>query len=223
MSMWMRYCCYKIRTHLCCDDWHVLTVQDDTFSVPIHAYPIAAGVTFPASIDFGAVAVGARVTRTIPLACTVPVEFEFTISNQRPDSEFTVIPASGVIPALGCINVEIGFQPTAMCTHVTDLVLSLSQYEAAPMTCCVTGCSPSGTMRKSLLKQNLGAEMLDMEELDGLKLLNDALRKSLSRTALGGSGHGDLVTESTWRARKRSLDPMEVCNQQCCRFSRNIS
>ena len=56
-------------------------VQDDApLLVPLHAYPVTGTLGAPATVAFGACAVGRPVTRRIPLTCDVPIDVEYEVN-----------------------------------------------------------------------------------------------------------------------------------------------
>lgn len=112
--------------------------------IPLHAYPVANTVRdFPNRIDFGAVPIGQVVRREIPLACSVPIEFEFAVELVKPHASFTVFPLSGIIPANGTAKVEIEFRPLAYMTASAELQLMVSQLGFEPVICMLVGSSSS--------------------------------------------------------------------------------
>lgn len=125
--------------------------QADNLIVPIHAYPAANDVTLPRIIDFGRVPIGATRTRTVPLTCKIPIQFEyeFTLIEEHPDIQVT--PLSGKIPADGTVNVVVTFKPTRHRTARAELQFVVSQFDFEPVPLTVCGSCPPDLLRDSTI------------------------------------------------------------------------
>jgi hypothetical protein len=90
--------------------------------------------------------------KRIPLTCTVPIDFEFTVTTTQPNSAIRVTPESGVIPARGSIDLIVAFTPINYVTSHMTFELTLTQFAAKPMSCQVTGASAPGLVTAKHLK-----------------------------------------------------------------------
>eukprot|EP00449_Zooxanthella_nutricula_P039625 CAMPEP_0198597400 /NCGR_PEP_ID=MMETSP1462-20131121/144375_1 /TAXON_ID=1333877 /ORGANISM="Brandtodinium nutriculum, Strain RCC3387" /LENGTH=500 /DNA_ID=CAMNT_0044329061 /DNA_START=36 /DNA_END=1534 /DNA_ORIENTATION=+ len=129
--------------------------------VPIHAYPSVNDLSLPRIIDFGRVAIGTRKTRTIPLSCKIPIQFEYEITVLEDHPDFEVSPLLGAIPADGAAEVVVTFAPTRHRTSRVELRFNLSQFDFDPVVVSVVGSCAPDLLRDEIL-QSAQAE-LDVE------------------------------------------------------------
>ena len=85
-----------------------------------------------------------RRTRTIPLRCKAPVDFDFQLSMVQPHPAYTVHPMSGIIPAYGQIEITVTFAPIEFNTAIMKLQLTISQFNSTPLVCTFIGTSTPG-------------------------------------------------------------------------------
>jgi hypothetical protein len=116
--------------------------------VPIHAYPVAHGFSFPKKIDFGSCPLGRVRTKRIEMKCQVPVSFEYEIEPSEAADFKIVTPLKGKIPANGSTYVEIQFSPLKFATVSFTFRVKISQYDFKPILCEVTGSALPGIVRK---------------------------------------------------------------------------
>lgn len=190
-------------------------VQEETFSVPVHAYPSVPAAKLPRHIDFGNVPAGQTRTHTITLASPIPVPFDFTLINLQPEADFQVSCAAGTIPANGSIDVTVTFQPTTLSSHVTQLQLQVDHFHSDPICCDVSGYAQSGTARKSELQKLLGSAPEDMATLDSVVLLTEAMRAALTEST-GVLGKRASFGDGKWKVPRKSLAPIEVRDIDRC-------
>eukprot|EP00051_Salpingoeca_urceolata_P016712 m.223783 g.223783 ORF g.223783 m.223783 type:complete len:951 (-) comp18759_c0_seq1:27-2879(-) len=121
-------------------------VEDgENLLVPVHAYPVvgASGSSLPPRVDFGAVPLGETRTRSFPLDCTVPIDFEYRVNVLEANPCFQISPASGTIPAKGTTTLEVSYTPQRFATVSSTFELELSQLHSKPVRCTLTGsCAP---------------------------------------------------------------------------------
>lgn len=125
--------------------------RDQVRSVPIHAYPVAHGFSFPRKIDFGPCPLGRTQTKRIEMKCKVPVDFgyEIVLPCENVSADFKISsPSKGTIPASGSAFVEIQFTPLKLATVSFSFMVRISQYDFKPLKIHVTGSSLPGIVRK---------------------------------------------------------------------------
>jgi len=120
--------------------------------VPIHAYPSANDIALPRIIDFGRVAIGTSRTKVVPLACKIPLQFEFEITVLEEHPDFQVSPLAGIIPPDGAANVSITFFPTRHRTARAELQFNVAQFDWEPVTVSIVGSSAPDIAKDELLK-----------------------------------------------------------------------
>lgn len=138
--------------------------EHENMLIPLHGYPVMNDAIFPKSIDLGTCNVGQTITQGVKLECKVPIEFEYSISTiggQNP--EFSVSPASGIVPANGGVEVEITYSPQRMTTAELQLHVTISQFGFKPILCRVVASAEPGApmaskaeiegMAKTIVKQ----------------------------------------------------------------------
>mmetsp|Transcript_88614 Transcript_88614/g.228542 ORF Transcript_88614/g.228542 Transcript_88614/m.228542 type:complete len:864 (-) Transcript_88614:82-2673(-) len=120
--------------------------------VPIHAYPSANDITLPRIVDFGRVAIGTSKSKTIPLSCKIPIQFEYEIVVIEEHPDFTISPLTGVIPADGSTQIVLNFKPSRHGTAHTELQFNIAQFDFEPVTVSVTGSCHPDISRNEVLK-----------------------------------------------------------------------
>mmetsp|Transcript_72733 Transcript_72733/g.113810 ORF Transcript_72733/g.113810 Transcript_72733/m.113810 type:complete len:859 (-) Transcript_72733:74-2650(-) len=134
--------------------------------VPIHAYPSANDIVLPRIVDFGKVAVGTTKSKTIPLSCKIPIQFEFEITIVEADPDFEVTPLSGVIPADGSVEVGITFLPKRHRTSRLELKFNIAQFDFEPVLVSVVGSSAPDLAKDELLRQHeLGTSIAARQQI----------------------------------------------------------
>jgi hypothetical protein len=88
------------------------------YQVPIHAYPVVAKINCPATLDFGMVPIGQELEKSFSFSCDVPIQFEYKLSCLDANSDFTIAPMAGIIPAEGSVQVTVLFRPTRLYTSL---------------------------------------------------------------------------------------------------------
>eukprot|EP00794_Sanderia_malayensis_P003528 gene3528-4029_t len=126
------------------------SVSDENLVVPLYAYPIMDIADFPSNVYFSPTAIGQTKTKIIPLKCSSQVNFDFQISFLQRHSAFDVQPLSGVVPGGGKVDIRITFSPVEYCTAHLQLQVNVSQMNAKPLLCSITGISIPGLVHKSL-------------------------------------------------------------------------
>jgi len=136
--------------------------------VPIHAYPSANDLTLPRIIDFGKVAIGTSKSRTIPLSCKIPIQFEYDITVVEAHPDFEITPVAGIIPAEGATHVTITFTPTRHRTARTELKFNIAQFDFDPVAVSVVGCClPDLSKGDILLDDSLQNTLADTSRIQG--------------------------------------------------------
>jgi hypothetical protein len=120
--------------------------------VPIHAYPSANDIVLPRIVDFGKLAVGKSKSKTIPLSCKVPIQFEYEITVLEEHPDFTVSPLKGVIPPDGSTDIVITFKPSRHRTSRTELQFAIAQFDFEPVTVSVVGSCHPDIAKEDVLK-----------------------------------------------------------------------
>ena len=140
-------------------------VQDGTnLLIPIHGYPVVAEAKVPRNLTFPNSAIGERVTRELPLHCTVPIDFDFHVRVMQDHPYFDISPLQGVVPANGKAFITISYTPLAYCTVSMQFEVLLSQFGAKPIVCNVCGTSKPGVAKEKARLQLTAAD----PELDAL-------------------------------------------------------
>uniref|UniRef100_UPI00398E694C cilia- and flagella-associated protein 221 isoform X1 n=2 Tax=Pristiophorus japonicus TaxID=55135 RepID=UPI00398E694C len=116
----------------------------DTLLVPVHAYPVANIVDFPACITIKDIPLGQSKDIIIPLRCSCPVDFEFQLNVLQLHHAFTIQPTAGIIPADGQVEIVVTYTPTNRATAQIELQLIISQFNSKPCICTITGTSHPG-------------------------------------------------------------------------------
>ncbi len=86
--------------------------------MPIHAYPVVAKINCPPTLDFGMVPIGQELEKTFSFSCDVPIQFEYKLASLDANSDFTISPMLGIIPAEGTVQVRVLFRPTRLYTSL---------------------------------------------------------------------------------------------------------
>lgn len=120
--------------------------------VPIHAYPSVNDIALPRFLDFGKVAIGTSKSKSIPLSCKIPIQFEYEITVAEAHADFEIAPLAGVIPADGTTNVVITFNPSRHCTATAELKFHIAQFDFEPVSVSVVGCSVPDLHKEEVLK-----------------------------------------------------------------------
>ncbi|XP_013411374.1 cilia- and flagella-associated protein 221 [Lingula anatina] len=130
--------------------------NEENLVIPIHAYPVMNTASFPTHVDFPSVPIGQQFSKTIPLKCDAPIDFEFQLSFLQPHPTFTVEPMSGMVPANGEVEITVTFAPTEFLTAHMKLQLVISQFNSKPLVCTFTGTSKPGLAKeRTEMKQDL--------------------------------------------------------------------
>ncbi|XP_078465320.1 cilia- and flagella-associated protein 221 isoform X1 [Lampetra planeri] len=142
----------RVCVEFCPDEWRyyydcirVHCQGDETLLVPIHGYPVVNVPDLPSFLNIPDTALGESREVAIPLRCSCPIDFEFQVSITQPNPAITVTPSSGLIPAHGETRLAVRFSPREFCTARATLSLLVSQFNAKPLECTVTGTSTPGT------------------------------------------------------------------------------
>ncbi|XP_032821342.2 cilia- and flagella-associated protein 221 [Petromyzon marinus] len=142
----------RVCVEFCPDEWRyyydcirVHCQGDETLLVPIHGYPVVNVPDLPSFLNIPDTALGESREVAIPLRCSCPIDFEFQVSITQPNPAITVTPSSGLIPAHGETRLAVRFSPREFCTARATLSLLVSQFNAQPLECTVTGTSTPGT------------------------------------------------------------------------------
>ncbi|KAM3910134.1 LOW QUALITY PROTEIN: cilia- and flagella-associated protein 221 [Leptodactylus fuscus] len=122
---------------------------DETLLVPLHAYPAMDLLDFPSHVNLSDVPLGESAHYILPLRCASPVDFEFCIVCSQPHKDFEISPTSGVIPGGGDVAVTVLYTPSRYGSAQITLQLLISEFNAKPRVCVVTGtCSPKLSPKK---------------------------------------------------------------------------
>eukprot|EP00452_MALV-II_sp_L67-6_P000214 gene214-212_t len=125
----------------------------ETVVVPIHGYRYTAAndLSVPAYVDFGTVAIGTSRTKVLPLACKIPIDFEYQFTILSKDEAFEVTPLHGLIPADAVTNVAITYMPTRHKTSTMAIQLDVAQFDFKPVTINLLGnCIPDPSKEETL-------------------------------------------------------------------------
>ena len=199
------------------DRWCVRTphrhVQAETLSVPVHAYPTATGLQIPRNLDFGAVAIGTTVRRTLTLASAAPIAFEFALvatpatHPDDPASPFSVAPMRGTVPARGSCEVIATFTARTHTTATCQLSLDVAQLFSKPLVCTLSGRAGPGAARDGAIAAFSGGHVPEtMAELDGDDLLAAAVQRARSKSRPRGSSGA----QPRRRPQPGKLSPIQV-------------
>jgi len=123
--------------------------EHENMLIPLHGYPVMNDAIFPKNIDLGSCNVGQSITQGVKLECKVPIEFEYSISVLNQNPEFSISPASGIVPANGCQEVEITYSPQRMTTSELLLHVTISQFGFKPLLCRVMASAEPGKPMRS--------------------------------------------------------------------------
>ncbi|XP_034031522.1 cilia- and flagella-associated protein 221 [Thalassophryne amazonica] len=131
---------------------------DENILIPVHAYPIIDDLCFPPRIDLPATPLGQSVSRTIPLRCSCPVDFEFQVDIIETHKAFSIHPLTGVIPANGEVKITVTFSPFQYETCQITIQLVISQFNTKPHLCTITGSS-APHLASSLMEKGFGYDL----------------------------------------------------------------
>lgn len=155
------------------DEWRyyydcirIHTKGEENLVIPIHAYPVMSTEDFPSQLVFPPVPVGHRMMKCLPLRCNVPIDFEFQLTITQPHSAFNVDPMSGIVPANGEVSICVTFTPSEFSTAHMCLQLLVSQFNAKPFNCHITGCSAPGLAKEITLAETVSSVEEEPESLD---------------------------------------------------------
>ncbi|XP_029201287.2 LOW QUALITY PROTEIN: cilia- and flagella-associated protein 221-like [Acropora millepora] len=142
------------------DDWRyyydcirIHTKAEENLIVPIHAYPVMDTEGFPREVHFPSVPLGESVTHVVPLKCSIPVDFEFTLSYIQLHPSFTVSPMSGIVEGNSELEIKVTFSPMDFSTAHMKLQLMVSQFNMSPLVCSFTGTSEPGLAKRLKAKE----------------------------------------------------------------------
>ncbi|XP_071978252.1 cilia- and flagella-associated protein 221 isoform X2 [Engystomops pustulosus] len=122
---------------------------EETLLVPLHAFPSMELLHFPSHITLSDVALGQSAHYILQLRSTCPVDFEFCIICSQPHKDFEIWPTSGMVPGAGEVDVTVTYTPSSYGTAQITLELLISEFNAKPRLCVVSGtCSPKWTVKK---------------------------------------------------------------------------
>ena len=134
------------------DAIRVFSDGDAPLLVPMHAYPVMNEVALPSKLDFGHCPLGEPTTRSLELACHVPIQFEYSVQVDKPHPHFELVSAPrGLVPAQGAARLAVRFTPITLGTSVCELVVAVSQFGATPHRVTVTGSAMAGMLRERAL------------------------------------------------------------------------
>ena len=104
-------------------------------NVPIHAYPVmnSSQRYLPSLIDLGKTEVGQSLTRSLELACSVPVTFEYEIKVLEPHPDISIGPVAGEVPGRGRQAIEISYNPKSASTAACTVSFMLSEFDFKPI------------------------------------------------------------------------------------------
>ena len=125
--------------------------EEEILLIPIHAYPTLAKIDFPKNIKLGPCNVGDTVTKVVKLESSVPIQFEYDLKILQPNSQISISPMKGIIPANGSQDVIIKFTPLKMSTALCQLEVNTSQFNFSPTITYITGSVDAHMHRKKLL------------------------------------------------------------------------
>ncbi|KAG9465478.1 hypothetical protein GDO78_018231, partial [Eleutherodactylus coqui] len=121
---------------------------DETLLVPLHAYPVMDLLDFPSHVNLSEVPLGQSSHYVLPLRCSCPVDFAFSITCPQPHKDFDISPASGIIPGGEAVEVTVTYNPSSYGTAQIRLELLISEFNAKPRICVITGtCTPRLTAK----------------------------------------------------------------------------
>ncbi|RUS76179.1 hypothetical protein EGW08_016057, partial [Elysia chlorotica] len=119
---------------------------EENIIVPIHGYPIMSTKEFPKNYTFQSIPVGHRLSKTFPLKCMAPIDFEFSFKYIQPHPAFLIEPLSGIVPANGQVEITVIFAPFEFQTASMKVELTISQFNSKGIVCVFTGSSRPGLL-----------------------------------------------------------------------------
>lgn len=125
----------------------------DQLTVPIHAYPVLAEVAVPSAVDFGVCPIQTPTVKSFSIKCNVPIDFEYKISILSSHPAFALSSMLGTIPANGEVRIVLTYTPSDYTTSSMAFELLLSQYNAVPIRCQVTGSCAPGALRDATVQR----------------------------------------------------------------------
>lgn len=141
--------------------------NEENLVVPIHGYPIMSTKEIPRNFTFQAIPVGHRCSKTFPLRCMAPIDFEFNIKYIQPHPAFLVEPLSGIVPANSEAEVTVTFAPFEFQTATMKIELGISQFNSRGIICTFTGNSLPGLLKANTLT-SIQSEVLDPRSVSPL-------------------------------------------------------
>lgn len=166
------------------------TPGEENLVIPIHAYPVMNTTEWPEHITFPPVPVGHTSTKVIPLHCYAPIDFEFALSVLQHHPAFKIKPMSGVVPANGEVDIEVTFTPSEFSTATMKVQLKISQFNAKPLVCSISGSSLPGLAKQLTMavteetgEENRVMSPLDRARSNKKKQFNKSATKSRKSTA----------------------------------------
>ena len=146
------------------DSIRLFCYGDNNLLIPIHGYPSVNNIQFPSRVDFHNVAISRSITKSIPLSCDIPVEFEFSVATPTPHPFFNVHPLKGVVPANGQTKIDVTFTPQDYTTASMSLEINISQFSFVPFVCTFSGCALPGEEQAKELKRLSEKNLPDNDE-----------------------------------------------------------
>ncbi|KAG4108040.1 hypothetical protein H8356DRAFT_1379827 [Neocallimastix lanati (nom. inval.)] len=117
---------------------------DINVTVPIHGYPVLTDIDFPKRINFGQVPLAYTKTKTIPIKCNIPIDFEYKIEITEPNPFYNIYPLKGIIPALNSVDIVIEYKPCSYRSSHLTFQIEISQFNFKPYKVKVFGtCQPN--------------------------------------------------------------------------------
>eukprot|EP00877_Chromochloris_zofingiensis_P012287 jgi/Chrzof1/7311/Cz02g18220.t1 len=193
----------QLLVEFCPQEWRYyydcikINAEDGNLLVPIHGYPVMNTVHFPRRVDFGNASIGEILTQTVTMTCKVPIDFEFTITTEKPNKAFVIQPTAGIVPSNGHVDVTITFTPTSFTTEVLEIQVLVAEFGAEPVSCTITGSAASGVARDRLLASVLGSGTYTVNDLMGTSRLTSTKRSTLAVKA--GTPQGDANSHTSHR------------------------
>ncbi|KAG7252625.1 hypothetical protein CRUP_037822 [Coryphaenoides rupestris] len=94
---------YTVKVHFCPDEWRyfydcvrIHCQGEDNLLIPVHAYPVIDDLRIPPLIHMPSVPLGHRVSHSLPLHCSCPVDFEFQVNIVQAHPAFQPFPVAAL-------------------------------------------------------------------------------------------------------------------------------